>query len=218
MQKRSDITNNTYGDLIAVRFSHYGTNKRKQNPYWVFKCKLCGKERTIRKADVVSGKNNYCECKYGSTYIGKRFGAITVLEHIKNTKRYKCICDCGKIFERLDSNIKISKSCGCKQTGNKDYIFPDKKYTQDGYVRFYAPNHPRQTHKRVYEHTLVMEKELGRYLLPEETVHHKNGIKSDNRIENLELWSNKHAGGQRVIDKITYAKEILELYKNYECK
>lgn len=62
------------------------------------------------------------------------------------------------------------------------------------------------------EHRLVMERLIGRKLLDDETVHHRNGDRSDNREENLELWCSNHPAGQRVIDLVAWAKEILARY------
>lgn len=64
----------------------------------------------------------------------------------------------------------------------------------------------------VYQHRYVMGEHIGRPLRPDENVHHKNGNRADNRLENLELWSKSQPAGQRVADKVKWAREILALY------
>lgn len=66
--------------------------------------------------------------------------------------------------------------------------------------------------RQILEHRHVMAQHLGRALRPDETVHHKNGQRADNRLANLELWSSSQPPGQRVEDKVAWAREILDRY------
>lgn len=85
-------------------------------------------------------------------------------------------------------------------TYGKGHLLPD------GYVLLWVQG------RRILKHRYVMECHLGRELLPGETVHHVNGVRDDNRLENLELWSSSHPSGQRVADKVAWAEELLRLY------
>lgn len=118
---------------------------------------------------------------------------------IKPNQIYDCIV-CGKHVEKYIapsdkrySNQFCSYECkGIGQTAENHWNWQGGRILEaDGYVMIYTPDHPNANNKGyVFEHRLVMEKKLGRYLERKEVVHHKNGNRSDNRIENLELFAN----------------------------
>lgn len=94
--------------------------------------------------------------------------------------------------------------------------FVGKTKTWNGYVMVKDWSHPYADSKGyVREHRLVMERHLGRYLMPDEEVHHINGKKDDNRIENLELLTKKehrHEHSSRLRKSIDQ-DELIEVYK-----
>lgn len=101
--------------------------------------------------------------------------------------------------------------------GKRSTAWKGGRYKNHGYWLVWKPKHPNSaTNGYIGEHRLVMSEHLGRSLVKQENVHHKNGDRSDNRLENLELWNKMQPAGQRVKDKIKYAKEILKLYENFE--
>ena len=105
----------------------------------------------------------------------------------------KWYCECGNEINYRNSLYGKSQCQECylktiNAKGNPNW--KGGRRTTYGYILIFAPKHPFATQKYVGEHRLVMEQYLGRYLRPEEIVHHINGIRNDNRIENLLLLNN----------------------------
>ncbi len=128
---------------------------------------------------------------------------------------------CKKRFIAQQRTGKVcSKECNCEfvsrdRLGSKHFLWKGGRVrTTQGYIYIYSRGHPcANACEYVAEHRLVMEKMLGRYLLPNETVHHKNGIRDDNSEGNLELRSGMHGAGSEVKDLIEFAVRILRTYK-----
>jgi len=80
----------------------------------------------------------------------------------------------------------------------------------DGYV--VIADYSTGQKRMIKEHRLVMEKRLGRQLFKNENVHHLNGVRDDNRDENLELWVKTQPCGQRVHDLVEFSIGILKIY------
>lgn len=99
--------------------------------------------------------------------------------------------------------------------GESDVLPGFVRVNHAGYIRL-ARYNPDGTVDRIMEHRAVMEHNLGRALLAHENVHHVNGDRSDNRVENLELWSSSQPTGQRVEDKLAWARQIVDLYGGSE--
>lgn len=107
-----------------------------------------------------------------------------------------------------------------RQHGDVRADVPVRLVTREGWLShgyWYVPVPPSSRHlsggaTEIGEHRLVMARILGRPLRADEAVHHRNGARTDNRPENLELWSTAQPKGQRIHEKVAFAVEILQRY------
>ena len=155
-------------------------------------CKKCGHEF------VACGTNRHLVC-------GK----------CRNSKYYHKCLECDNQIRQ--SSVRCQTCEHLNQRGEGNNNFKGKEggcVTQKGYVYKIAIGHPRSLKNKnyVFAHILEMEKYLGRYLTKVENVHHLNGIRADNRIENLELWTKPQPCGIRKEDAVKHAIETLKLY------
>lgn len=125
----------------------------------------------------------------------------------------------GKTIKELAQKYSVSETTIKKRLWERgiqtDTFHKGYKVKDSGYIQVLSPDHPRADKSGyVAEHTLVMEKHIGRYLKGNEVVHHVNGIKGDNRIDNLRLmtaYQHKcmHSGKERKTVDLQKAHDML---------
>jgi len=156
-------------------------------------------------------------------FIGDKFNRLKVIKPVwvKKQKKWECECECGiiKNYSTTDLTTGRIKSCGCynkevaslRMSGkNNPFWNGGKTINKRGYIEIkFGENRGK------LEHRILYEQYYGIKLKKHQNIHHINGIKSDNRIENLELWDTSQPGGQKIEDKIKFYFKLVEEYKEH---
>ncbi len=171
-------------------------------------CLICGKEYYRRGTRKFATCSRECRRHYiVNLQTGKKRGPNKKSKgeviHKDRRGQYKKCLMCPKEFYVHPKGLGRKKYCSMKcrtsdknffdfLRGKNNYAWKGGKTKSGEYIYVKSPNHPnRNKGGYVFEHRLIMEKKLGRYLERNEEVHHVNQNKSDNRIENLELVLSK---------------------------
>lgn len=162
-------------------------------------CTKCGLEKAVsefyREGSTSSGRR--ADCK-DCTRARQRTSWGTKTPEQKNPK---VPCVCGRPKSRYADRCRF---CAAPPFDPEN---PTWRKDSKGYV--VADD---DAGGQIRQHRWVMERILGRPLLAHENVHHRNGVRDDNRPENLELWSTAQPSGQRVEDKIEWCLWFLAEY------
>lgn len=158
----------------GIRSRHKATHETRL-------CKTCAMSFEVCLSSLAGRKGSGSYCSSACRVAGTRRLATGLC------------AGCGESFQGVPCVVARKRFCSaeCRSRSHKN-----RYLMRTGYVAL------RVGGKDVLEHRHVMEQHVGRPLLRSETVHHRNGDRSDNRLSNLELWSKQHGAGQRVSDVV----------------
>lgn len=170
---------------------------------------------------------NTCGQEFTTRYVGREVKFCSHACYGISRRKPKIEVECGRcdksflVFpgeiaraKRLGrQKVYCSRSCRARDRRRSFNSYAHLRLSDDHSYRAMAT-----ANGLILEHRLAMAQHIGRLLLPHEDVHHLNGNRSDNRIENLELWTRSHPKGQRVEEKIAWARSFLAEYGIETCE
>lgn len=216
LKKYADIQGKKFGMLTVIEAVSLPKKNRPagfkiKGKHWRCLCD-CGIERVVAGWSLRSGSAKSCGNHRGEynrqEWVGKRIGSCVVIGRIglpgktPSTDEYECRCDCGASFQKKMAALRYAGLCeSClskRRVGTRVRPKEYRRYDAHGYVLVYEPSHPNANcNGRVFEHRFVVSQHIGRPLEKHEVVHHVNGKRDDNRIQNLEIWQHTHPAGVR---------------------